>query len=171
MTGFIYPMEDQYSLWIKNNYNRLSLTGKPCINNGTCTDFYSGLITNETSLYKCDCDDFFNGLNCELDKDLCVNETCSKNGICYQKNKETKCKCFPFYSGSKCEIESNDIQVVKVTIRTASIIAIVIIAFFYLTFILADLADLCFGRKSQPKPKHRVKNINEFKRVALVYRP
>ncbi|CAF0996917.1 unnamed protein product [Brachionus calyciflorus] len=64
----------------------LPCSSNPCLNNGTC-------INNLTdSSYTCDCQrDFYFGKNCEFKKDVCVNETCSKNGNCYDENNKAKC--------------------------------------------------------------------------------
>lgn len=99
----------------------------PCLNNASCVDN----IKEKT--YTCICfshtnkSSLFYGLNCENKINLCQNETCSGNSLCYDDGYESKCKCFDKYSGDKCQIESKEMKVKKVVIKTSSIIAICIL--------------------------------------------
>ncbi|CAF1098394.1 unnamed protein product [Brachionus calyciflorus] len=128
-------------------YNTSLCSSRPCLNNGTCQ--------NLNDSYSCLCNDFYKGRNCELEIDVCLNETCSNKGLCYNFNFEPKCKCFKSYSGDKCQIESNELKVVKVTIKTASIIAIIVIASLFLILILCDITKL-FGKGIHIKKKRSV---------------
>ncbi|CAF1105149.1 unnamed protein product, partial [Brachionus calyciflorus] len=131
--------------------NTLPCWSNPCLYNGTC-------INNLTdSSYTCDCQkDFYFGKNCEFKKDVCVNETCSKNGNCYDENNKPKCQCFSKYSGEKCEIESEELKIIKNVISVSSIIAIIIIVVTYLSLILSDLTN--FWIKINPKKSKNKSN-------------
>ena len=127
--------------------NNLPCSLNPCRNNATCVNnlvektyecvCYSN--SNQTSLYY--------GQNCENKIDICQNETCSNKGVCQDVNDEKKCKCFLSYSGDKCELELSQMKMIKSVIRVASIIAIVYITLFFLSFILLDASDLIFRRQ------------------------
>ncbi|CAF1054588.1 unnamed protein product, partial [Brachionus calyciflorus] len=136
--------------------NTLPCWSNPCLNNGTC-------INNLTdSSYTCDCQkDFYFGKNCEFKKDVCVNETCSKNGNCYDENNKAKCQCFSKYSGEKCEIESEELKIIKNVISVSSIIAIIIIVLTYLLFILCDMSKFGINIKAK-KSKVLVKRIQRL---------
>lgn len=118
-------------------------SSKPCINNGTC---FQNLTTGT---FNCNCGDFYEGIYCHIKKDVCKNETCSNNGNCEDLNNQAICSCFSMYLGNKCEIESNEKKVIKSVVSTASIIAILILVFFYLTFVCCDLFTFFgFGRRN-----------------------
>ncbi|CAF0926922.1 unnamed protein product [Brachionus calyciflorus] len=129
-------------------YNSSPCSSRPCLNNGTCQ--------NLNNSYSCLCNDFYKGRNCELEKYVCLNETCSNKGLCYNSNFEPKCICFKSYSGDRCEIESNELKVVKVTIKTASIIAIIVIASLFLILILCDITKLFEKTKHKKKQKSKI---------------
>ena len=122
--------------------NTLACSSNPCRNNATCENNLSD------KTYKCECHanvnqtSLYYGQNCENKIDVCQNETCSNKGVCNDLNDEKICKCFAGYSGDKCEIESDDMKVAKSVITVASIIAIIIIASFFLCIILSDLSNL-----------------------------
>ncbi|CAF1105902.1 unnamed protein product [Brachionus calyciflorus] len=126
-------------------YNSSPCSSRPCLNNGTCQ--------NLNDSYSCLCNEFYKGRNCELEKDVCLNETCSNKGLCYNFDFKPKCKCFKSYSGDRCEIESNELKIVKVTIKTASIIAIIVIASLFLILILCDITKLFEKTKHKKKQK------------------
>ena len=105
--------------------------------------------------------------------DLCENEKCSKNGICFDSGNEAKCKCFTYFSGDKCEIESNEINNVKIVISTASIIAIIILVMTYCCMIFSDFSKLfCKFNKSNRDYRsnhhhHRIK-IQKFQKLIYI---
>ncbi|RNA18724.1 protocadherin Fat 1 isoform X1 [Brachionus plicatilis] len=88
--------------------NTLPCASNPCLNNATCVNN----LANKTFICHCQQDNNGNylyfGKNCQNKVDVCANETCSKNGVCYDVNDEAKCKCFSSYSGEKCQIESDE---------------------------------------------------------------
>ncbi|RNA40382.1 delta C isoform X2 [Brachionus plicatilis] len=119
--------------------NTLPCASNPCLNNGTC------LNNLENKTFTCQCDSQSNqlslyyGKNCEKKIDVCSNETCSKQGVCYDIDGKAKCKCFPLYSGEKCEIESNEMMVKKVVIKTSAIIAMMTIVSFFVMCLACDM--------------------------------
>ncbi|RNA05564.1 neurogenic locus notch -like protein [Brachionus plicatilis] len=105
----------------KCHINTLACNSNPCRNNATCIDN----INNRTYTCKCMSNDnrssLFYGLNCEKKIDVCQNETCSGNGVCYDGGFEPKCKCFSKYSGDKCQIESQEMKTIKAIIALRGI--------------------------------------------------
>lgn len=139
----------------------LPCSHNPCLNNATCYE-------NTTSYY-CACSGpLYYGTNCELRRNLCENETCSGNGKCEEtnNNQTAVCKCFSQYSGSKCEIKSKQLKDVQTVVSTSSIIAIIILALFYTSFLISDIFDYWFIDKSDRKLKKKVKHEK-----VLVYKP
>ncbi|RNA38798.1 neurogenic locus notch-like protein [Brachionus plicatilis] len=134
----------------KCHINTLACNSNPCRNNATCIDN----INNRTYTCKCMSNDnrssLFYGLNCEKKIDVCQNETCSRNGVCYDGGFEPKCKCFSKYSGDKCQIESQEIKTIKAVISTSSILAICILILLSLLIITCDLLTF-FCRKKKRK--------------------
>jgi hypothetical protein len=129
-------------------------SSNPCLNNATCVDFsnsmnykMSAIIDTNSSSFYCLCDEYYEGSYCESKIDLCRNETCSNNGICYESNNLPKCKCFNMYYGDKCESQSNELKTIKAIISYTTIIAIVIIILFYSCFAMMDLTKFCCKNK------------------------
>ncbi|RNA11980.1 protocadherin Fat 1 isoform X1 [Brachionus plicatilis] len=131
--------------------NTLPCASNPCLNNGT----YVNNLANKTFICHCQQDNNGNylyfGKNCQNKVDVCANETCSKNGVCYDVNDKAKCKCFSSYSGEKCNIESDESKTRKVIIKTSTIIAIIVLVLFFLILILSDLSSLFCEKKSEKK--------------------
>jgi hypothetical protein len=117
------------------NVDKRICSSQPCMNNGTCED----IIDGQTYSHNCTCAPFYYGTYCQFKEDVCKDEKCSSNGLCVDVQNEPTCKCFQYYSGTKCEIESKRIKTIKTIISTSSILAIIILACFYLTFIISDL--------------------------------
>ncbi|CAF0734205.1 unnamed protein product [Brachionus calyciflorus] len=130
--------------------NTLPCFSNPCRNNGSC-------INNlKKRTYTCECFKpvkeiiLFYGQNCELKKDICENETCSNNGKCYDIENKGLCKCFSNYYGGKCEHESNEMKTIKSTIKITSILAFIILIFFFLTLLFLDISTFfCFKKPSK----------------------
>ena len=129
-------------------------SSNPCLNNATCVDYsnaksfnMSSTIGNNSSEFYCFCDEYHEGSNCEIEKNICQNETCSSNGNCVAVNNKAKCNCFSMYSGDRCETESAALKTVKAIISTTSIIAILTLIFFYCLIIVMDIIKYFFQRK------------------------
>lgn len=109
---------------------------------------------------------------------LCQNETCSGNGLCKiqnenELNETIKCECFGqnSFEGEKCEIKSTKMIVRESTVKTTSIIAIVILIGLFSLAILSDIHSFYIKKhkpKKQPKPKQR-RSIDVY--VKLKYVP
>lgn len=70
-----------------------------CENGGSCQD-----LVND---YMCICPNGFEGRNCSVNIDDCVNATCV-NGECMDLIEDFRCVCLPGYTGSACsEIINN----------------------------------------------------------------
>ena len=138
---------------------------KPCLNNATCLDSFNSENITVNESFKCECGEYFYGTNCQFEVNICQNETCSNNGYCYKETFKPKCKCFNLYSGDKCEIESDEKKVIKNVVKTTSIIAIVILVFSYLSFILIDINSLFTIKKKTKNNKIQKFKIYKFKYV------
>ncbi|RNA21834.1 crumbs -like protein [Brachionus plicatilis] len=103
---------DEHYIGTRCQIDSRPCASNPCMNGAKCfNDFIK-------KIYKCECvtkngSVLFYGANCEKKIDVCENETCSKNGVCYDVENEPKCKCFKSYSGEKCQVESQEIKTVK----------------------------------------------------------
>lgn len=129
----------------------------PCLNNGTCSNQQ---ITNAT-LFECQCQTSFYGTNCEKQINICQNETCNKNGYCYNSQNEPKCKCFTGYLGDKCDLISSQIQQVKTIQSTSSIICFIIFATMISMVILNDIMN-CFIDKKKKRSNKNVQQESSF---------
>ncbi|CAF0853328.1 unnamed protein product [Brachionus calyciflorus] len=153
--------ENYYGSSCKFNLRPCSLN--PCLNNGNC----SNININGSLNYKCQCFDGFSGRNCEFKKEICSPEICSNKGYCYYSNQNPKCKCFYLYGGDKCEIELNDLKIIRIVIRTSSIIAVLIIFIIFGLLVINDILSFCCGRNSIGKKKTNRRGHSS--RVKLVY--
>ena len=110
----------------------------PCLNNGTCVEN----IMNQS--YTCECGPLYYGKNCENKIDVCENETCSAKGKCYDIGNVAVCKCYSLYSGTHCEIESSHKSTIQSVTSYSSIIAMVLLVFFFSFFIIIDVLGWIF---------------------------
>ena len=118
------------------------ISNNPCLNNSTCT-------SNATNLYECKCDaSKYYGANCENKIDLCLNITCSSQGVCEidDLTKQPSCKCVKYYSGVNCETPSAELKSIESFVSFALVISIMFIIAIYLVFILNDLLNYFFGK-------------------------
>ncbi|CAF1076120.1 unnamed protein product [Brachionus calyciflorus] len=151
----------------KCDINTLPCFSNKCKNNSSCVNNFK----NKT--YTCECitahsnKSLYYGNYCENKIDLCENETCSHNGVCIDTGTEPKCKCFSKFSGGKCEIESNEIIIIKIVMRSASLIAIIILIMSACLIIFFDLSKLFDKEKQKKKHQYRDKvyRIHKFKYV------
>ena len=149
--------------------NDCKFSSNPCVtnicrNNGTC------IYHNYNQTYSCECfsnnnnSTLFYGKNCENKIDICLNETCSSNGICYDDGFNSKCKCFYLYSGDKCQIESTELKFIKIFISISSIIAIIVLALTYFTFLFCDISKI-FCKNKRRQSQNAQKKITKFKYI------
>ena len=113
--------------------------------------------------FRCECDaSLYQGDLCEQRIDLCSNETCSDHGLCRVSNDRAHCVCFPSYRGLQCQEETVERSIVRVVIRTTSIIAIIVIVLFYLIFLLNDILSYCFNcniAKKRTRQKDKIEKL------------
>ncbi|CAF0710218.1 unnamed protein product [Brachionus calyciflorus] len=83
--GKAYCLCKSYYIGDKCDIDRRKCSSNPCINNGTCEEFF------EPSRYECKCNQFYFGDKCQFKIDVCQNETCSKNGYCREFSNKPKC--------------------------------------------------------------------------------
>jgi hypothetical protein len=146
-------------------------SSNPCLNNATCVDYLNHEKSNSSS-FRCECDKYHRGTNCESEIDICQNETCSSNGNCYNLNNKAKCKCFSMYSGEKCELESNELKTNKLVISYSTKAAILIVILFYSCFVLMDISTyLCKkhrGHSVQPKKVVIMKKYTYISKICFL---
>lgn len=122
------------------------------MNNGNCTnlEYANGTFYG----YECECPSYTYGTLCENKIDYCANVTCSGHGKCSVVNTtSTKCTCFYMYLGDDCSIESTSMKTTKAITSATSIIAFIMIALFYLIFILLDVMDFLITDKPRKSSK------------------
>ena len=137
------------------------------MNNGSCQEFLNinqSILANQRVWdFACNCSDLFYGQRCSLKIDVCKNETCSGNGLCYDNLTKAACDCFLDYSGDQCETQSPKLITIKQIITSVSILAIILICLFYLTFFAMDIFK--FFMKTHKLPKKNLKNKTVKKNV------
>ena len=69
--------------------------GNPCMHNGRCQDFGSGL--------NCTCPDDYNGIGCQYEYDACQAGACKNGASCIDNGVGFSCICPPGYTGKTCE--------------------------------------------------------------------
>jgi hypothetical protein len=106
----------------------------PCLNNGTCL-----ADSRNSSLYKCQCDGFHYGTNCENQINYCKNTSCSGHGTCSMVKNRATCACFNMYTGTSCETTSMQLIITKIVITSSGVIAIITVISTYLLMFVCDL--------------------------------
>lgn len=132
------------------SYNKNLCSRKQCLNGGEC-------IEKNLTSFECRCKENYSGYRCEILKnDLCENKTCSSQGYCFidQKTSKVKCKCFKYYSGENCEIREAEIEIVKITIKISTIVAIVVIILFFCFILFLDCVAVM--KKTETKKQKRI---------------
>ena len=69
--------------------------GDPCMNEGTCRDFGSGL--------NCTCSPDHIGVGCEHEFDACAAGVCQNGATCVDNGPGYQCLCPAGYAGRHCE--------------------------------------------------------------------
>ena len=72
----------------------------PCQNGGTCTD---GI-----GMYTCDCEDSYNGTDCENNINECYSNPCQNGGTCMDGINSYTCTCATGFTGTDCQINIDD---------------------------------------------------------------
>jgi len=127
----------------------------PCLNNSTCINAMN------QSEFECKCSNpnLYFGIYCENKFDLCQNSSvCYNNqGHCIVNGTQPMCKCFMGYSGVNCEILSIEMLVRTIIVRTASVIAFIVIGFYVLIVILFDYTKFFHIKNKNNIKKDRFK--------------
>jgi hypothetical protein len=134
-------------------------SSNPCLNNGICVDIQNKSKSLTNWEYKCNCTiGIFGGENCQNEINLClINKECNKNGYCVNDNGQAKCKCFMSYFGDKCENTLSELVIQKGIVKTAVIIAILMIIAFYLVIFIDDLLRYYICKMKFKKVKKDIK--------------
>uniref|UniRef100_A0A158Q8R8 Neurogenic locus Notch protein n=1 Tax=Elaeophora elaphi TaxID=1147741 RepID=A0A158Q8R8_9BILA len=86
----------------------------PCLNGGNCTlakgrynchcpvDFI-GSRCQAFDTFKCDCPPGFDGILCDVQKDMCKLNPCKNGATCLSKDGNFKCMCANGYKGQLCD--------------------------------------------------------------------
>ena len=75
-----------------------SCASRPCQRDGLCVPF-----TNGTNDYKCQCQDWTIGKNCEVVFNPCSRVNCQNNGVCLKKRTLAyECNCTSEWTGATC---------------------------------------------------------------------
>ena len=72
----------------------------PCENSGTCIESLAG--------YTCTCPPGFEGKNCEINTNDCIDDPCQHGGTCFDFINSYKCICPNGYIGTHCEENYDD---------------------------------------------------------------
>jgi hypothetical protein len=142
------------------NTRPCSPKNNPCLNNSTCVERVN-LLDQDKLDYECECakNGLYYGPRCETKLNVCMNETCSNNGVCVDNSSASACSCFLYYYGERCEHREHQLETISTMIRAATIVAIIIIVCFYVLIVSCDLTKyfLCveennkkFKKPNQP---------------------
>ena len=101
-------------------------------------------MTNVTAKneFRCDCQNFYYGQNCQFKIDICADKLCSSNGRCFDNSSVPTCSCFKYFSGENCEIKSETLKVMKTTSKNMANVAITVLCLFYISIVVMDLSKL-----------------------------
>jgi hypothetical protein len=132
-----------------------------CLNDGKCKNLMSFDQNYKMLNYECECVGIYEGKRCESIKNVCQNETCSKNGYCYNYNQTAMCKCFLDYEGNKCENVTFRLKMVRQVIRLSTILAIIVICLFVLSCICMDFHHFFCEKRVRFMPKNKEKKAHQ----------
>ena len=133
-----------------------------CMHQGQC-----GKRQNFTGNYslECQCENTFNGLNCENLVDVCQNEKCSSQGSCWaNENNEARCKCFVDYSGDKCENANTMSKVIKYAKISSLTLFLSTIGVFIILIVVNDILN-CISPSVKGKDKKKRKERELKKKI------
>lgn len=138
-------------------------TSSPCINNGTCVTTIINITTNNMVEYDfiCACNELYYGPFCQNKINLCANVTCSGSGKCVDKGSEAICECFYLYSGTDCQVKESKKDIITTVTSVTTVVALAIIASFYVTIVLLDMINLIKWLQSPPANMPKTKNIQK----------
>jgi len=143
-------------------------------NNGTCIEVNSTISGGNGASFHCDCEEGYNGINCELSVDLCGNITCLNNGICQTIDMKWKCICLDssFYYGDYCQFQTSSLKIREALSRSLASVAISVIAVTCSFVILMDILKYVFhvDPVEDVREKYR-KQKEEAKRAAKLKEP
>ena len=57
--------------------------------------------------FHCECQQGYEGEQCDRLSDLCKNLVCQNGGICFQRTFNSSCQCLHGFRGQACEITEN----------------------------------------------------------------
>lgn len=63
--------------------------------------------------FLCECQQGYEGEQCDRLIDLCKNIVCQNGGICFQRLFKSSCQCLPGFQGQACEI-SESTQIARI---------------------------------------------------------
>ena len=94
----LYPVRDLgyyvTKCWFNFNFQDI------CGNRGYCNDGIND--------YHCDCQNGWEGKNCEKNIDECASDPCRNGGTCKDAIGHYTCECLPGYHGNDCEKDVNE---------------------------------------------------------------
>ena len=95
---------------------------RPCENGGTCTDFVNGYRCNCSTDFEVwymhytaifliitmHCMHLFQGVNCDVDMNMCRSNPCLNGATCDNAPNGYSCMCAPGYTGFNCMNDTNE---------------------------------------------------------------
>ena len=115
-------------------------------NNGTCIEVNSTLSSSDGMKFFCECSEGFNGVNCQLQIDLCGNITCQNNGFCRTVDMVWTCICLnpSLYFGQYCEHQTSALTVKKALSKSFASVAITAIVLTCSFVVVMDILKYVF---------------------------
>ena len=187
--GICLFIGNQYKCKCNSNFvgtnceiNKNPCLRNPCFNNGTCMVYKEPNNKSNSSVedqiydFNCNCSRYYIGQYCEVEIDMCKNETCNGNGNWNNDNSIPRCNCFLYYNGTRCDIKLQALVFIDKVTRTSSIIAISVILITVLYFILTDVTRCSKKNKmkfkeSNLKDKSSLKQTIKNAQYHLEYKP
>ncbi|XP_076844911.1 delta and Notch-like epidermal growth factor-related receptor isoform X2 [Brachyhypopomus gauderio] len=102
VSTFYCQCEERYSGIFCEEFD--ACHGKPCENNGTCTDLRQ---RDEGHNYTCTCPPGFEGERCQAMVDHCASWPCRNGAPCTSTLEGPHCSCVEGYQGSLCDMVVN----------------------------------------------------------------